>query len=200
MRLSIEPFVTALNVRPLFVEPRDIPDGALVQAAREGQAWAQEQLFKRYAPMALSTAWRLIPTEDPEDVAQEGLIRALTQLDQLQTPQAFAGWLSTIVVRLATSRLRRRRMLERLGLRGRDRAIDVEDYIAGPASAQTRAELSEVYRMLDTLPAEERVALVLQRVEGLELTEIAARMNLSVATVKRRLTAAASKLEEKRHG
>lgn len=191
---------TASNVRPLFEQPRDVPDAALVVAARSGQAWAQEALFKRYAPMALGQAWRLIPGEDPEDVAQEALIRALTQLDRLDAPQAFAAWLTTIVVRLATSRLRRRRMLERLGLRGPAQPVDVEAFVAAPLSTDARDELRQVYRWLDSFPAEERVALVLQRVEGLELTEIAERMGLSLATVKRRLSAAVAKLEEKRHG
>jgi len=191
----------ASNVRPLFDASRDpIPDGALVTAARSGQAWAQEALFKRYAPVALGQAWRLIPTEDPEDVAQEALIRALTRLDRLDAPQAFAAWLGTIVVRLAMSRLRKRRMLQRLGLRSETQPVDVESFIAGSASADTRSELREVYHWLVSFPAEERVALILQRVEGLELTEIAERMDRSVATVKRRLSAASARLEEKRHG
>lgn len=188
-------------MRPLFDASRDpIPDGALVTAARSGQAWAQEALFKRYAPVALGQAWRLIPTEDPEDVAQEALIRALTRLDRLDAPQAFAAWLGTIVVRLAMSRLRKRRMLQRLGLRSETQPVDVESFIAGSASADTRSELREVYHWLESFPAEERVALILQRVEGLELTEIAERMDRSVATVKRRLSAASARLEEKRHG
>ena len=65
---------------------------------------------------------------------------------------------------------------ERLGLGGRTQPVDVDELIAGPSDPEAQAELSQVYRRLDAFPVEERVALVLQRVEGLELTEIAARM------------------------
>jgi RNA polymerase sigma-70 factor (ECF subfamily) len=182
------------NVRPLFESPAQVPDGALVRAAREGQAWAQEALFKRYARVALGQAWRLIPSDDPEDLAQDALVHALTHLDRLSDPQAFAAWLTTIVVRLATTRLRKRRMLERLGLRRGETAQDVEAFVAAPSSMEERVQVREVYRVLETLPAEERVALVLRRVEGLELSEIAAQMGLSLATVKRRLVAAEARL------
>ena len=193
--MSGRPKHNAANVQPLFdrADRTEQPDGVLVLAARQGEPWAQEALFRRYVPIAFGQAWRLLPHDDAEDLAQEALVKALTNLHKLDAPQAFAAWLSTILVRLATTRLRRRRMLERLGLRSAD-PIDVEA-IAGATSPAMSAELLEVYRHLGTLPVEERIALVLQRVEGLELVEISERMGLSLATVKRRLSAAIGKLE-----
>jgi RNA polymerase sigma-70 factor, ECF subfamily len=176
------------NVRRLFGQADEMPDGALVQAARDGQAWAQEALFKRYVRVALGQAWRLIPSEDPEDLAQDALVHALTHLEKLETPQAFAAWLSSIVVRLAMSRLRKKHLLSRLGLRKPER-VDAEAMTTG-LSAEARVELGEVYAVISRLGAEERVALVLRRVEGLELKEVAQAMSLSLATVKRRLAVA----------
>jgi RNA polymerase sigma-70 factor (ECF subfamily) len=51
-----------------------------------------------------------------------------------------------------------------------------------------------VYAVLDRLPAQERVALILRRVEGLELREISERMGISLATVKRRLSVAETRM------
>ena len=41
--------------------------------------------------------------------------------------------------------------------------------------------------MLDRLDPKDRAVYVLRHVEGLELTEVAARLDMSLATVKRRL-------------
>jgi RNA polymerase sigma-70 factor (ECF subfamily) len=180
------------NVRRLFGQTDEMPDGALVQAARDGQAWAQEALFKRYVRVALGQAWRLIPTEDPEDLAQDALVHALTNLHKLTEPQAFAAWLSSIVVRLAMTRLRRKHLLFRIGL-GKGERIDPDAMTTG-LSADAQVELREVYAILAGLPPEERVALVLRRVEGMELKEVAETMSVSVATVKRRLAAAEAHL------
>jgi len=48
------------------------------------------------------------------------------------------------------------------------------------------------------LPVEERIALVLRRVETMTVEQIAETMNLSVSTVKRRLAAAEGRLEQER--
>lgn len=186
------------NVRPLFGTSNEMPDGALVTAAREGQAWALEALFKRYTRMAVGKAWRLIPSEDPEDLAQDALVHALTNLHRLEEPQAFAAWLSAIIVRLGMTRLRKKHLLSRLGLR-RAEPIDPEAMVAN-VSPETQAELREIYGILESLPPEERAVLVLRRVEGLELKEVAEATGLSLATVKRRLDAAEERLTKRTTG
>ncbi len=184
------------NIRAMFKQSSDLPDGALVSAAREGHTWAQEALFKRYVRSAVGQAWRLIPNDDPEDLAQDALVHALTNLHKLEQPQAFAAWLSSIVVHLALTQLRRKHLLVRIGLR-HPPVPDAEAALSH-ATAEARVQLREIYSILETLAPEERTALVLRRVEGLELKQVAAVMRLSLATVKRRLSAAEARLASTR--
>jgi RNA polymerase sigma-70 factor (ECF subfamily) len=125
-------------------------------------------------------------------------VHALTHLDELGQPQAFVAWLSTIVVRLAMTRLRKRHLLTRLGLRHAEQ-IDPDELTSG-LSADARVALHDAYAVLAELAPEERVALVLRRVEGLELQEIATHMKLSLATVKRRLSAAEARIQALHEG
>ena len=73
--------------------------------------------------------------------------------------------------------------------------------VEAPAIAppDVATELRAVYGLLEKLPVEERIALVLRRVERLEIPEIAEQMGLSVSTVKRRLNAAEERLERARN-
>ena len=80
-------------------------------------------------------------------------------------------------------------MLVRLGLRSAA-PHDPDLVISSSAPPDVALELRSVYETVRDLPAEERIALVLRRVEGLELTEIAETMGFSLATVKRRLASA----------
>jgi RNA polymerase sigma-70 factor (ECF subfamily) len=163
-------------------------------AARAGERWAQEALFTRYGRLVLGLSHRILAgRDDADDLAQDVFFYAFSRLDTLQNPQAFAAWLSSIVVRTASKRLRRHRLLVRLGLRSKE-ALDPENMVARGAPADVAADLSNVYRVLHLLDPEERIALVLRRVEGLELSEIAEQMQLSLATVKRRLAAAEVRL------
>ncbi|MES1184456.1 MAG: sigma-70 family RNA polymerase sigma factor [Myxococcales bacterium] len=175
--------------------PRQLPtDAALVLAARAGEEWAREALFRRYARLALSLAYRILPYDaDIDDLVQDSFLYAFERLNGLTNPQAFQAWLSSIVVRTAGKRLRRRKLQIRLGLRGSD-PIDVDQVVSRAAPPDVAAELRAVYALLETLPVEERIALVLRRVERLEIPEIAEHMGLSISTVKRRLNAAEAQL------
>ena len=187
----------ALVTKPQLSDsaPRQLPtDAALVLAARAGEEWAREALFRRYVRLALGLAYRLLPYDaDIDDLVQDSFLYAFERLSGLSNPQAFQAWLSSIVVRTAGKRLRRRKLQIRLGLRS-NQPIDVDEVVSRTAPPDVAAELRSVYVLLETLPVEERIALVLRRVERLEIPEIAEQMGLSISTVKRRLSAAETRL------
>jgi RNA polymerase sigma-70 factor, ECF subfamily len=170
-------------------------DAALVVAARAGEKWAQEALFRRHARMVNGLAYRLMGRdEDVDDLVQDSFLSALRGLDRLANPQAFASWLGSIVVRTAHKLLRRRRLMTRAGLR-RNTPLDVEQLLAPGSAPGAMAELKQVYSCLDRLDPEARIALVLHRVDGLSIPDVAEQMALSVSTVKRRLAVAQTALD-----
>ena len=165
-------------------------DAALVVAARAGEAWAQEALFVRHAARLLGLAQRMLGSSDEaDDLVQDAFVRALSHLSRLENPQAFAAWITSIAVHGAQKRLRRRRLLVRLGLRAAE-PHDPDSVVSPSAPPDVASEVRAVYRAVMGLDAEQRIAFLLRRVEGMELSEIAAAMRLSLATVKRRLAAA----------
>jgi len=190
-----------MSGRPQFVAlAGDVPptDAELVAAARDGHDWAREALFRRHAPMALGMAHRLMPHDgevdgEVDDLVQDSFVSVLQRLERLQNPQAFAAWLGSTVLHAVGKRLRRRRMLARLGLRPRE-VIDPDAVAAPNAPAEIAVELRRVYALVDRLPVEQRIALILRRVDEMEIPEIARCMGLSPSTVKRRLKAAEERL------
>jgi RNA polymerase sigma-70 factor (ECF subfamily) len=188
------PDARATNVVPLHRDGQ-LPDATLVLEAREGESWAKEALFRRHVRRVVALAYRLMPEEDPEDVAQDVFVKALSTLDKLANPAAFAGWVNSITVSLVKMRLRKKRWLRRLGL-GSGEEVDPDTLVSSDAPEPVRLALGDLYRAARRLPEEERLALVLQRVEGLELDAIAEQLGLSVATVKRRIARAEAALSE----
>lgn len=170
------------------------PDAVLVQAAKNGEPWAKEALFRRYGRYVNGLAFRLLPSDaELDDLVQDSFVEALTSLDRLVDVNAFSSWLGSIVVRTAHKRIRRRRLMERLGLRRREE-VDFDAFAQMTSSPESAVELRRVHTALDAMDAEERIALVLRRVEGMELSEVATQMGLSLATVKRRIASAETKL------
>jgi RNA polymerase sigma-70 factor (ECF subfamily) len=171
-------------------------DAALVKEALAGDTSALEALFRRHRNSVYRLSCRLVGWTDADDLLQDCFVDVFGSLHRLRDHDAFSGWLSAIVVRTAHKRLRRRRLLERLGLRRRW-PIDVELLLAPSAPPEVLAEIRELYSTLTALPAEAQIAFLLRRVEGLSLDEIAAKMNRSLATVKRRLVQADEFLKAK---
>jgi RNA polymerase sigma-70 factor (ECF subfamily) len=170
-------------------------DAALVVAARAGEAWAQEALFRRYARMVNGLAYRLMGRDaDVDDLVQDAFVAAFETLDRLKNPQAFSSWIGSIVVRTAHKRLRRRSLMKRLGL-ARSEPIDLDALAGEHLAPDLQTEVRRLYSLLERLDPEARIALVLRRVEGLSIPEIAEQMGLSVATVKRRIEAAERRLD-----
>lgn len=171
-------------------------NGALVQAALAGQSWAHEVLFRRHARMVSGLAYRLVVGSgvDVDDLVQDSFITAFARLDTLRDPEAFSSWLGSIVVRTASKRLRRQRLRMRLGL-VRSEPVDLDISISPTAPPDAAVLLKETYGILDQLRPEERIAFLLRRVEGLTVGEIADRMDVSLSTTKRRLSAAEGRFE-----
>jgi RNA polymerase sigma-70 factor (ECF subfamily) len=171
-------------------------DAALVLAARAGEAWAQEALFRRHAPMVNGLSFRLMGRDaDVDDLVQESFVTAFARLHSLDDPQAFASWIGSIVVRTAGKIIRRRVLLERLGLRRKRDPIDIDTIASRVAGPDVAVELRRLYERLERLPAEQRIAFVLRRIEGMELQEIATTTGVSLATAKRRIAAAQQAVE-----
>lgn len=162
-------------------------DAELVSAARAGGRLAREALYRRHVSLVLGLLHRiLLRDRDVDDLAQDVFVIAFERLDDLTDPQAFAAWVGSIAVRRAREHLRRRRLARLLGFE-RDTPVEIEHVVAQSASPEVVAELRALYGILEGLSSEARIALVLRRVEGLSIPEIAEAMGLSPATVKRRI-------------
>ncbi len=179
---------------PVDSEGPDPSDATLVARARGGDRGAQEALFRRHVRMVSGLVYRLRPTHaDLDDLVQDTFIAAFQSLSRLENPQAFASFLGSIAVRTTHKRLRRHRIAMRLGLVRRDE-VDWDAALATDCPPDVAAELRQIYGALETFPPKERIALVLRRVEGLSLEEVAAATGESLATVKRRIAAAEERL------
>ncbi|HEX4341523.1 MAG TPA: RNA polymerase sigma factor [Polyangiaceae bacterium] len=176
--------------RPTRIDPSET-DGELVKRVRRGDRWAEEALYHRHVRSVTRVVIRLLArTSEAEDVVQDAFVIALNGMSTLRDDEAFGDWLLSIAVRQVYRRFRRWRILRALGLdRGQDDATLAQqaDHAASP---ETRAALGEIGRLLDTLPAEERVAWVLRRVEGERIDRVATSGGCSRATAKRRIARA----------
>ena len=157
-----------------------------------------DALFRRYAPYVGAIALRILGRNDEvDDVVQDVFVDAYRGLRELRDPTAIKGWLSRIAVRTAIRKLRRRK-LRALFFAQPQR--EYREIAAEGASPELAATIAQIYRSLDELPVDERVAWSLRHVSGEELEQIASLTGASLATVKRRIARANERLRGHQHG
>jgi len=165
----------------------DEQDELLVLRARRAEARAFETLYRRHAEFAFNLAVRIQGSSaDVEDVVHDAFLKAQERLSDLRDSAAFRPWLGSIVVRLVRTRLRRRRLLGALGLTAPE-PVDIDTIAAVDADPEARALLAQVYALLQTLSADDRIAWTLRYVERHRLETVAVMMDCSLATAKRRI-------------
>jgi RNA polymerase sigma-70 factor (ECF subfamily) len=168
-------------------------DAALVRAFRGGETSARAALYDRHADHVHRVLRRVLGVDrDLADLHHDVFVRALASLSTLEDPSALKGWLTTIAVHVARGAIARRRRQRWLWFLPSDELPEVD---SGAASGEVLDALRATYVVLDRLPAEERIAFALRFVDGMELTEVAAACETSLATIKRRLARAAARFE-----
>lgn len=152
-----------------------------------------ERRLADFGTLAFRVAFGVLrQRQDAEDVAQEALVRAYWKLGALRDPERFRSWLVRISWRLA---LDHRRAAARRGRR--------EQAVEGPPPAPDAEEMAErnefrerLWRAIDELPAKLRVVVVLAGIEGHDVREVAALLQVPEGTVKSRLFYARKRLAE----
>ena len=191
VRLHRMRLVAAATASP---EEASATDLELARALIDGTSNAAEAAWERYAPLVHRIVSRAIgPDAEVEDVTQEIFYRLFSRIRTLRKPEALRSFVISFAIRIVKWELRRRRARRWLTL---SETGDVPDEQMMVMDAENRYALRRLYGLLDRLSTRERLVLVLRHVEGMTLEEIAAAMDLSLATVKRGLRRASARVSQ----
>jgi RNA polymerase sigma-70 factor (ECF subfamily) len=132
--------------------------------------------------------------EDAEDVAQEAVVRSLQRFQSLRDRTRFRAWLVRLTWRLA---LNRRRADTRRA--ARDLRLVANEFGQGTAEHELilRERADRLWAAIDELPPRLRLPLVLGRLQGHSLDEVASLLGVPVGTIKSRTFEARNKLRQR---
>lgn len=172
-------------------------DADLVAGALRGETRSKEDLYRRHVEYIAGMSARLLRSVDAsEDVVQDTFVIAYDKLGTLRDPAAFRGWLAAIAVSQVRRRLSRQRLLRFLGL---DRSLEetpLDELACRDSSAEVRSELAALDFVLRGLSPDHRIAWMLRHVEDEPLDGVAQSCGCSLATVKRWILAADTRVRE----
>lgn len=183
------------------------PDVRLMLEVRDGSAAAFEELMIRYQNRVLTVLEHLVGSRDQaEDLAQDVFLRVFRARKTYVPGSKFSTWLFTIVnnVALNARRFRSRRrevnLHEDTSSSGSPRGLaEMAQAASGqmPTRALDKAEMRAVVRAsLSILNERQRMAVLLNKFEGLGYADIAEAMQMSPQAVKSLLSRARTALRD----
>jgi RNA polymerase sigma-70 factor (ECF subfamily) len=187
---------------PTSSQPRSLAalsDAAVLRLVAERSPDALAELYDRFSSTLLALARRILgASADAEDVLQEVFVQVWNRGERYDPARSSVStWLVLIARSRAIDRLRGRKVIERT----QEATAQAEQVFGGPHTSPeaihnvlTKQRHERVRRELDALPPEQRQVLEMAYYEGLTQSEIAAKADLPLGTVKTRTLLAMKKL------
>jgi RNA polymerase sigma-70 factor (ECF subfamily) len=177
---------------PPFAGP-DATDEALVRGMARGERDALGWLYDRYASLLLAAAIRFLKNlPQAEDLVHDVLMEAWSRADAYQSTRGTVRtWL---LIRLRSRALDRIRKERRAPIDAHANPQARRAETAADSDPMRETERSRVRAAVEKLPEGQRLVLALAYFEGLTSTEIAARLEIPLGTVKSRTAAGLTKL------
>lgn len=170
-------------------------DADLVLAARTGEAWAREALFRRHVDRLHALAFRLLgPYGGTREVIERAFGESFESLSTLRDPAAFLPWMYRNVVRRVRARLSQPPWSRLRKGRVRPDFVGFRSQLVLAGSSEDRAEIMAFYESLEVLPVEPRLAMLLRGLDRMDTQDIASAMQAPTLSVRRWLLHADRKL------
>ncbi len=163
-------------------------DISLIRRARDGDHTSFTHLVNNYTVRAYHIAFAILKNKnDAEDAVQEAFTTAYRSIKKLEKEDSFGSWLARIVTSRAYDILRQRRR-DKITITPKDPAPEIEQVPSYRDSSESVEASVDMRWVIDRLPPDHRLAVMLRYTEDATTDEIAVIMERPAGTVRRILS------------
>jgi RNA polymerase sigma-70 factor (ECF subfamily) len=175
----------------------------LIKGLREGDHHAFKELVETKQSLVFNTVLGLLQNnEDAEDVTQDVFIKVFESIHQFKGESALSTWIYRVGVTTALEFIRRKKRKKRFGflspILGDDNepTLELSDFHHPGIELDNKEKAAILFKAIQQLPENQKVAFILNKVEGLSYQEVAEIMKTSLSAVESLLHRAKTNLKE----
>ena len=173
-------------------------ESTLIERIKKGDTEAFSKLTSAYEKKALNFAYRMLrDSADAEDATQEAFLRVFDKIHTFYGNSSFSTWFYTILNNICLDMLRKKsRQAETVSISQNSNddeyyELQIQDTAKGPyEQLQKKAAQQLLESALTQLSNEHRAVIVMRDINDFEYEEIAKILNISLGTVKSRISRA----------
>lgn len=163
----------------------------LVERLKRGEEPAFKIIVDTWQNMVYNTALGILQqAEDAEDVTQEVFVEVYESVAGFKGDSKFSTWLYRIAITKSLDHIRKKKRKKRFaflqslfGLNEEEVAHAAEFHHPG-VSLENKERAAVLFQAIDGLPANQKVAFTLHKLEGLSYQEVAEVMQTSLSSVE----------------
>lgn len=191
---------------------RPAPEDLFLERLRRGEAAAYEQLVAEFSGDIYALLFRLTSdSEEARDLSQETFLRAFQSINRFRGDASLKTWIYRIAINQARNRWRWWRRRKRDVTVSLDATDDQRDQplaatlrndnsLSPEQAALAKEREAQLHGALLSLRSSYREAVILRDVEGFSYDEIAATLQISIGTVKSRISRGRLELRQRLEG
>jgi len=175
----------------------------LIDRLKAGDEAAFRELVTSWQDMVYNTSLGIVQNEmDAEDVAQEVFVKAYESIQGFKGESKLSTWLYRITVTRSLDYLRSRKRKKRFAFvysifgENNELLINPPDFNHPGVQSENKQQASELFKAVDMLPEQQKIAFVLTWVEGLAHKEVSEIMGTTVPAVESLLQRAKTNLKK----
>lgn len=164
----------------------------LIKSLQQGNRQAYTQLVEAYQRMVYNTVLGIVQvTEEAEDVAQEVFIQVYQSIGNFRAESKLSTWIYRIALTKSLDWQRKKKAKKRfnqikqsLGFGGNQTNEEPINFNHPGVQLDNKEQAAILFKALNKLPENQKVAFVLIKTEGLNYQETSAVLNTTVKAVE----------------
>lgn len=180
-----------------------LDEKTLVDKLKQGDEAAFKTIVETWQNMVYNTAIGIVQNaEDAEDIAQDTFVQVYQSIHNFKGDSKFSTWLYRITVTKCLDHERRKKRKKRFAfvksLFGDDSEVMFHppDFNHPGVALDNKETAAELMKAVNQLPENQKVAFVLNKMEGLSYQEVSEVMNATVSSVESLMHRAKSNLKK----
>jgi len=167
-------------------------ENKILKEIADGSETALQELYGRYSVRAYNTIISYTQNvEDAEEVLQDVFINVFTSASKFQFNSSVSTWIYRISVNKSLDFLRKKNSNKRKGFftslyhkDSNEIKFDTPDFVHPGVKLENKENAAYLFKVIDTLPDNQKTAFILTNVEGLPQQETAEIMKVSRKAVE----------------
>ncbi|MCX6314520.1 MAG: RNA polymerase sigma factor [Sphingobacteriales bacterium] len=162
----------------------------IIEGLKRGEAPAFSELVAVYQDRIFNTSLGLLQhTQDAEDIAQEVFIQVYTSIHSFKGEAKLSTWLYRIAVTKSLDFIRKKNRKKRLGKifsifgEADPSANDLIEFNHPGIQQEQKEAAAYLFKLVNQLPENQRIAFILNKIEGISYGEIADILKISDGAV-----------------